>query len=391
MAQTLPNPRCFLDFKKGDEELGRVIIELFIDIVPKTCTNFISLCTGKHKGKIKGKRLYYKKSVVHRVIEGFMIQMGDFTNGDGTGGYSIYGKTFDDENFKIPHSKYCLSMANAGKNTNGSQFFICTGNCNHLNGKHVVFGKVIHGKDVIDTIEKTETKSNDRPIIPIIISKCGQLMLVKRAQQSMDKDDINNSNKNNNESASESESETESQSESQSDDEDDNDNDEEYEYIKKKEKKSKKKKKESHMNSVNFVDVVSGRQIRGKGNFKYFDRFGSNSNNRNNDKKNYFEHKRIRERERERERERFNKREREEFCHRNDLMMRNEIEIYENAKFFTIDNDANMVSSVISTFTSHELCEQEDLVNSNRHRQYRQLEQYRSRSRSRSRNNNKMY
>eukprot|EP00483_Globobulimina_turgida_P006336 UN06346 len=176
------NPRCYLDFKQGDSHLGRVIIELFADIVPRTAINFISLCKGDSSLTLNNrkKRLYYKNSPVHRVINGFMIQLGDFTKGNGTGGLSIYGRHFDDENFTIQHNKYYLSMANAGKNTNGSQFFICTSNCTHLNNKHVVFGKVIDGKDIVNKIESIETDSNDRPLTTISISKCGQLKLVSK-------------------------------------------------------------------------------------------------------------------------------------------------------------------------------------------------------------------
>eukprot|EP01083_Nonionella_stella_P265916 900183_1 len=111
MSQKSVNPRCFIDFKQGNESLGRIIIELFADIVPRTAINFISLCKGESTLNNRKKRLYYKNSIVHRVINGFMIQMGDFTHGDGTGGVSIYGKYFDDENFKIKHNKYYLSMA----------------------------------------------------------------------------------------------------------------------------------------------------------------------------------------------------------------------------------------------------------------------------------------
>merc|ERR1719412_844305 len=101
-----------------------------------------------------------------------MIQLGDFTKGDGTGGYSLYGEKFADENFEIKHQKYYLSMANAGRNTNGSQFFICTDDCSHLNGKHVVFGHVIDGRSVIDKIDAVETNARDQPVETVKISKC---------------------------------------------------------------------------------------------------------------------------------------------------------------------------------------------------------------------------
>ena len=145
-----------------------------------------ALCTGE-KGKGRGgKPLHYKGCTFHRVIRDFMIQGGDFTRGDGTGGESIYGMKFADENFKHKHSRAgLLSMANAGRNTNGSQFFITTvfGYCEcdmqvptpHFNGKHVVFGEVIKGMEVVRAIERTRVNSNDRPISPVVIADCGEL------------------------------------------------------------------------------------------------------------------------------------------------------------------------------------------------------------------------
>ena len=145
-----------------------------------------ALCTGE-KGKGRGgKPLHYKGCTFHRVIRDFMIQGGDFTRGDGTGGESIYGMKFADENLKHKHSRAgLLSMANAGRNTNGSQFFITTvfGYCEcdmqvptpHLNGKHVVFGEVIKGMEVVRAIERTRVNSNDRPISPVVIADCGEL------------------------------------------------------------------------------------------------------------------------------------------------------------------------------------------------------------------------
>jgi len=161
--------RCFLEFEHRDRPLGRVVCELFNDITPKTCENFRALCTGEQG-------LTYKSSIVHRVVEDFMVQLGDFTKGDGTGGESIYGKTFEDENFKMSHEVGVLSMANAGPGTNGSQFFITCKPCPFLDGKHVVFGKVIKGMEVVRAIEAVPTLDRDRPIYPPVITRCGQLV-----------------------------------------------------------------------------------------------------------------------------------------------------------------------------------------------------------------------
>jgi cyclophilin family peptidyl-prolyl cis-trans isomerase len=155
----------FKDEKDRDTEIpiGRVEILLYDDVVPKTCENFKSLC-----------RVEYKNSVVHRLIKGFMVQMGDYENGNGTGGKSIYGEKFDDENFIKTHNKRgILSMANSGANTNGSQFFITFDKTPHLDNKHVVFGEVVEGFDVLDMLEAMKTNEHDEPEKLVIISKSG--------------------------------------------------------------------------------------------------------------------------------------------------------------------------------------------------------------------------
>merc|ERR1711974_129019 len=167
--------KVFFDVSIGGKPAGRIEFELFDDVVPKTAENFRALCTGeKGKGK-SGKPLHYKGSAFHRIIPDFMCQGGDFTAGNGTGGESIYGAKFEDENFKLKHTgPGILSMANAGPNTNGSQFFLCTVQTPWLDGKHVVFGKVVEGMDLLKKMEAVGSRSGSTSK-QIVISDCGQL------------------------------------------------------------------------------------------------------------------------------------------------------------------------------------------------------------------------
>ncbi|XP_042438353.1 peptidyl-prolyl cis-trans isomerase CYP40-like isoform X1 [Zingiber officinale] len=177
VAEAISNPRCYLDISIGGEVEGRIVVELFADVVPRTADNFRALCTGeKGVGPAADVPLHFKGSCFHRVIKGFMIQGGDISAGDGTGGESIYGLKFEDENFVMKHErKGMLSMANSGPNTNGSQFFITTTRTTHLDGKHVVFGKVLKGMGVVRSIEHTPVGEADRPTIDVVIADCGEL------------------------------------------------------------------------------------------------------------------------------------------------------------------------------------------------------------------------
>ncbi|KAM0933346.1 putative peptidylprolyl isomerase [Dioscorea sansibarensis] len=170
------NPVVFLDVAIGDGPVGRMVFELFHDIVPKTAENFRALCTGERgTGQTTGRPLHYKGSIFHRIIRGFMAQGGDFSKRDGTGGESIYGGKFADENFELCHDgRGLLSMANAGRDTNGSQFFITFKATPHLDGKHVVFGKLITGDDTLRKIERVDV-DNARPTVPVKIVNCGEL------------------------------------------------------------------------------------------------------------------------------------------------------------------------------------------------------------------------
>ncbi|XP_003742389.1 peptidyl-prolyl cis-trans isomerase H [Galendromus occidentalis] len=169
------NPVVFFDITIGTTEVGRMIIELYADVVPKTVENFRQFCTGEYRrdGVPQG----YKGCGFHRVIKDFMIQGGDFVNNDGTGIMSIYsGVKFADENFTLKHdSAGLLSMANSGKDSNGCQFFITCAKSDFLDGKHVVFGRVIDGLLVMRKIENVPTGANNKPKIPVFISQSGQM------------------------------------------------------------------------------------------------------------------------------------------------------------------------------------------------------------------------
>jgi peptidylprolyl isomerase len=172
------NPKVYFDISIGGASAGRITFELFADAAPKTAENFRALCTGEKGMGKSDKPLHFKGSAFHRIIPQFMCQGGDFTAGNGTGGESIYGIKFADETFAGKSGKHLgpgtLSMANAGPHTNGSQFFICTVKTPWLDGKHVVFGQVIGGMDVLQKMEAVGSRDG-RTSKKVLIEDCGQL------------------------------------------------------------------------------------------------------------------------------------------------------------------------------------------------------------------------
>ncbi|KAI3426401.1 hypothetical protein D9Q98_008771 [Chlorella vulgaris] len=168
------NPVVFFDVSIGGVAAGRIKMELFADIVPKTAENFRQMCTGEFKRNLHPTG--YKDCPFHRIIKGFMLQGGDFLKGDGTGCISIYGSRFNDENFTAKHTgPGLLSMANSGPNTNGCQFFITVGAADWLDNKHVVFGRVVDGMLAVRKLEAVQTGPNNKPKLPCVITQCGEM------------------------------------------------------------------------------------------------------------------------------------------------------------------------------------------------------------------------
>ncbi|XP_031705797.1 NK-tumor recognition protein isoform X1 [Anarrhichthys ocellatus] len=250
-------PQCYFDVELNREPVGRIVFQLFSDVCPKTSKNFLCLCTGERgAGKITGKKLCYKGSTFHRVVKNFMVQGGDFTEGNGRGGESIYGGYFEDENFILKHDRaFLLSMANRGKDTNGSQFFITTKTAPHLDGVHVVFGLIISGFEVIKKVEGLKTDSASRPYADVRVMDCGQLITKsandvlggkrKRTSHSAD------SSLNSHDSSSPFSSSVGSESES----------DEKYKHRKhKRHAKSKRSKKKRRESKKENIDVLPAKQ-----------------------------------------------------------------------------------------------------------------------------------
>ncbi|KAK2941909.1 putative Peptidyl-prolyl cis-trans isomerase H [Blattamonas nauphoetae] len=169
------NPFVFFDITIGGKKVGRITMELFADVCPKTCENFRQLCTGE--AKKDGVSIGYKGTIFHRVISGFMVQGGDCISSTGKGVFSIYGSTFSDEDFSLHHEcEGLLSMANSGPDTNGCQFFITCATCKWLDDQHVVFGRVIDGIKIVKMIEASETlPQSQKPKVAVLIAECGEI------------------------------------------------------------------------------------------------------------------------------------------------------------------------------------------------------------------------
>lgn len=169
-------PRAYISVSVGDAPPMRLVFALYSDTVPKTAENFRQLCTGEHEGRtVRGKPFHYKGCLLHRLIPGLMVQGGDFDNANGTGGESIYGRRFADEGFKDKHTRRgLLAMANDGPNTNGSNFFILFEQAEHLDRRHVIFGELVEGWDVLDELERLPTDAECRPLTDCVVADCGE-------------------------------------------------------------------------------------------------------------------------------------------------------------------------------------------------------------------------
>ena len=293
MAEALKyRPRVFFDIQVGNVPLGRITFELFNDVAPKTAENFRALCTGeKGIGKTTEKPLHYLGSCFHRVIKDFMIQGGDFVNHNGTGGESIFGSTFNDEEFKLKHDRpFLLSMANRGKNTNGSQFFITTNQTPHLDGIHVIFGQVISGKEVVKEINELDVDKKDRPLQDARIVGCGQLVKKDSSKSKEHKKKKKNKKVSSSESSSDSSSSSEDSSDSDSSSDSTAKRKSKKKSKKRKKKKSKKRKNKdadaenmpSPSNPMFETTKIDKDEIPEVPRNRFLDRFGGEKESREN-------------------------------------------------------------------------------------------------------------